>query len=152
MRKKNQSKYASGIANKRKEDMYKWVFRGLGVAALLSLPTAYAGDCTVSFDQSCPSSAYNQAQVERDRESREAGITAVIKTRKEQAIEEAKEERGRVSEAREERRPQQRLQAYQDQSAERLRKCEERLKAMEKKDEESTYSFFNRRKYHFRYR
>jgi flagellar motility protein MotE (MotC chaperone) len=130
----------------------KWMFRGLGLAAFLSLPTAFAGDCTVSFGQSCLSSAYNREQVERDHELREVGITAVVKTREEQAIEEAKEERERVSEAREERRPQQRLQAYQDQSAERLRKYEERLKAMEKKDEHFTYSFFNRRKYHFRYR
>ena len=43
----------------------KRVLSGLGLAVLFSLPIAYAGDCSTSFDQSCLSGAYNQEEVER---------------------------------------------------------------------------------------
>jgi hypothetical protein len=108
-----------------------WVLSGLGLAVLFSLPTAYAEDCSISFDQSCLSSPYNRRQVERDHQVREESIDGIVRAQKEKAIKEAQQEEKRFSEAIEERRHQERLKAYKDVDAAMERRHQERLKAID---------------------
>lgn len=117
----------------------RWALSGFGVAMVMSLSPAYAGDCSTSFDQSCLATRYNKSQVERELESKEARAAAEVKAQEEKA----EEEEERVIE---ERRHRERLQASRDSSAERERRYKEQIEAIEEKREESDGNFFRERR------
>ena len=104
---------------------------GLGIAILLNLPTLYAADCSISFDQSCLSQSYSAKQMDKAYQQRQEAMDQIRRDAKahDKALAERQEQEARtIREAERVEREEERLSI----EAAKVRAINENTRALER--------------------